>query len=86
MAQFAHGGGVALRGPDSKGAAVLYFKDQGSLRSFDSEGQVTNQVLAVREGLPIPKEWSTHFVWFLAASLLPRSLTTVADSSPCPCR
>ena len=47
IAQFAHGGGgVALHGPDSKGAAVLYFKDEGSLRFIDSEGVVTNQVPA----------------------------------------
>ena len=47
IAQFAHGGGgVALHGPESKGAAVLYFKDEGSLRFFDAEGEVTNQVTA----------------------------------------
>lgn len=47
IAQFAHGGGgVALHGPDSKGAAVLYLKDEGSLRFFDSEGVVTHQVVA----------------------------------------
>jgi hypothetical protein len=46
VAQFAHGGGgVALHGPDSKGAAVLYFKDQGSLRFFDREGNVTRQII-----------------------------------------
>lgn len=47
IAQFAHGGGgVALHGPESKGAAVLYLKDEGSLRFFDSEGVVTHQVVA----------------------------------------
>ena len=47
IAQFAHGGGgVALHGPESKGAAVLYFKNEGSLRFFDPEGVVTNQVTA----------------------------------------
>lgn len=47
IAQFAHGGGgVALHGPESKGAVVLYFKDQGSLRFFDTEGNVTNKVMA----------------------------------------
>lgn len=50
IAQFAHGGGgVALHGQDSKGAAVLYLKGEGSLRFFDSEGEVTNQVTARRE-------------------------------------
>ena len=45
VAQFAHGGGgVALHGEESKGAAVLYFKQTGSLRFFDTDGQVTNQV------------------------------------------
>ena len=45
VAQFAHGGGgVALHGPDSKGAAVLYLKGEGSLRFFDAEGNVTAQV------------------------------------------
>ncbi len=46
VAQFAHGGGgVALHGPESKGAAVLYLKGEGSLRFFDAEGNVTSQVL-----------------------------------------
>lgn len=47
IAQFAHGGGgVALHGEESKGAAVLYFKEEGSLRFFNSEGDITNQVNA----------------------------------------
>lgn len=47
VAQFAHGGGgVALHGPGSKGAAVLYFKGSGSLRFFDAEGKVTNSLAA----------------------------------------
>lgn len=47
IAQFSHGGGgVALHGPKSKGGAVLYLKQTGSLRFFDNEGNVTNQVLA----------------------------------------
>ena len=49
IAQFAHGGGgVALHGEESKGAAVLYFKEEGSLRFFDSEGEISNQVNARR--------------------------------------
>ena len=41
IAQFAHGGGgVALHGPESRGAAVLYYKDDGSLRFFDGNGAV----------------------------------------------
>ena len=45
IAQFAHGGGgVALHGPGSEGAAVLYYKDGGSLRFFDGSGTVTNEV------------------------------------------
>lgn len=44
--QFAHGGGgFALHGADSKGAAVLYLKERGSLRFLDEAGNVTNQVL-----------------------------------------
>lgn len=47
VAQFSHGGGgFALHGPDSKGAAVLYLKGDGSLRFFDAEGKVTNQKLS----------------------------------------
>lgn len=47
IAHFSHGGsGVALHGPESKGAAVLYLKDQGSLRFFDADGNVTDQVPA----------------------------------------
>ncbi|MDH3440115.1 MAG: hypothetical protein OEM63_05150 [Gammaproteobacteria bacterium] len=45
IAHFSHGGsGVALHGPESKGAAVLYLKDKGSLRFFDADGDVTSQV------------------------------------------
>ncbi len=41
VAQFAHGGGgVALHGAAAKGAAVLYFKGEGSLTFYDSEGNV----------------------------------------------
>jgi hypothetical protein len=41
-AQFAHGGGgFALHGPESKGAAVLILKDQvGSLTFYDKSGEV----------------------------------------------
>lgn len=47
VAQFAHGGGgFALHGPQSKGAAVLYLKGKGSLRFFDDAGNVTNTVSA----------------------------------------
>lgn len=42
VAQFAHGGGgVALHGPGSRGAAVLYYKDGGSLTFYDPEGEPT---------------------------------------------
>lgn len=45
IAQFAHGGGgVALHGPHSKGAAVLYFKDSGSLRFYDEDGKVVTEM------------------------------------------
>ena len=45
VAQFSHGGGgVALHGPESRGAAVLYYKDGGSLRFFDADGTVTEQI------------------------------------------
>lgn len=45
VAQFAHGGGgVALHGPDSKGAAVLYFKESGSLTFYDVDGNATLSV------------------------------------------
>lgn len=45
IAQFAHGGGgVALHGPESKGAAVLYLKETGSLRFFGTDGEVTLRI------------------------------------------
>lgn len=45
VAQFTHGGGgVALHGPGSQGAAVLYYKTAGSLRFFDAEGNVVREV------------------------------------------
>jgi len=41
-AHFAHGGGgFALHGPDSRGAAVLYYDESGSLSFFDPEGNIT---------------------------------------------
>jgi len=50
VAQFAHGGGgVALHGPGSRGAAVLYLKDSGSLTFYDLEG---NPTLSVPERVP----------------------------------
>ena len=39
IAQFAHGGGgVALHGPEGKGAAVLYLEESGSLTFYDEDG------------------------------------------------
>ena len=47
IAQFAHGGGgVALHGADSKGALVMYFKNNGSLRFFNHEGEVIREIHA----------------------------------------
>ncbi len=45
-AQFAHGGGgCALHGEESKGAAVLYQKGgKGSLSFYDEAGGVTHRV------------------------------------------
>ena len=41
-AQFANGGGgFALHGPDSTGAAVLYYDDSGSLSFYDPDGNRT---------------------------------------------
>ena len=38
-AHFKHGGGgFALHGPDSKGAAVLYYDESGSLSFYDTDG------------------------------------------------
>lgn len=45
VAQFSHGGGgVALHGPGSRGAAVLYLKESGSLTFYDLEGNPTSSV------------------------------------------
>lgn len=45
VAQFAHGGGgVALHGPGSQGAAVLFYKESGSLTFYDGEGNATLRV------------------------------------------
>lgn len=45
IAQFAHGGGgIALHGENSKGAAVLYYKDGGSLSFYDTEGKITSRI------------------------------------------
>jgi len=47
-AHFAHGGGgFALHGPGSKGAAVLYYDDSGSLSFYDPDG---NSTLRLPEG------------------------------------
>ena len=49
VAQFAHGGGgVALHGEAAKGAAVLYFKEQGSLIFYDVEGNVVTRIPSAR--------------------------------------
>jgi hypothetical protein len=42
-AQFAHGGGFALHGPEAKGAAVLYLRGDGSLTFYDEAGEVVNR-------------------------------------------
>jgi len=45
VAQFAHGGGgVALHGENSKGAAVLYYKDSGSLSFYNTAGKITSRI------------------------------------------
>lgn len=45
VAHFAHGGsGVALHGPEGRGAAVLYLKGEGSLTFYGSEGEVLRRV------------------------------------------
>jgi hypothetical protein len=45
VAQYAHGGGgFALNRPEVKGAAVLYFKEAGSLTFYDAEGTITSRV------------------------------------------
>lgn len=45
VAQFAHGGGgVALHGEAARGAAVLYFKEQGSLTFYDLDGNVVTRI------------------------------------------
>lgn len=45
VAQFAHGGGgVALHGPESKGAAVLYYQESGSLTFYDLDGEPTVRI------------------------------------------
>lgn len=42
IAQFAHGGGgFAVHGPDSNGAAVLYYDESGSLSFYDPDGNTT---------------------------------------------
>ncbi len=47
IAQFAHGGGgFALHGEQSKGAAVLYLKETASLRFFDQAGNVIQHIKA----------------------------------------
>lgn len=49
VAQFAHGGGgVALHGEAARGAAVLYFKEGGSLTFYDVDGNVVTRVPSSR--------------------------------------
>jgi hypothetical protein len=51
VAQFAHGGGgVALHGPESEGALVMYYEDTGSLRFFAPGGAVLRQITAGDQG------------------------------------
>lgn len=52
-AQFAHGGGgIALHGPEAKGAAVLYLKESGSLTFYGPEGEVLERVAPKAEDGP----------------------------------
>ena len=52
-AQFAHGGGgFALHGPESKGAAVLYLKDSGSLTFYGPDGEVLERLAPKTEDTP----------------------------------
>ncbi len=45
LAQFAHGGGgLALHGPESRGAAVLYFKGRGTLTFYGDSGDRLYQI------------------------------------------
>jgi hypothetical protein len=47
-AHFAHGGGgFALHGSASKGGAVLYYDESGSLTFYDAEGNATMRLPAV---------------------------------------
>lgn len=49
VAQFAHGGGgVALHGEAARGAAVLYFKEEGSLTFYDLDGNVVVRIPSSR--------------------------------------
>ncbi len=44
IVQFAHrGGDVALHGPETRGAAVLYYKNDGSLSFYDTDGKVIDR-------------------------------------------
>jgi len=48
--QFAHGGGgYALHGENSQGAAVLYLKQQGRLTFYDEEGGIIKNIKAEGE-------------------------------------
>lgn len=45
VAQFAHGGGgIAIHGEASKGAAVLYYKNHGTLTFYDTEGKIIQRI------------------------------------------
>lgn len=45
LAQYAHGGGgLALHGPESKGGAVVYYKNGGSISFYDREGKTTLRI------------------------------------------
>ena len=47
VAHYAHGGsGVAVHGTGSRGAAVLYYKDNGSLTFYDTAGIVVDRIPA----------------------------------------
>jgi hypothetical protein len=50
VAQFSHGGGgVALHGPEAKGAAVLYYKNGGSLSFYSADGATELRLPSVEE-------------------------------------
>lgn len=83
IAQFAHGGGgLALHGPGSKGAAALYFKDRGTLTFYDPDGKVISRMPEPPAQQPVPANPPKFDLDMYQFGMLEKGPKWTAESTP----